>query len=411
MVEIRGSDQSMSHEINIRVVSTRADWASLQPVWNPLLLRTPFPTIYLTYEWLTSWWNCVPGPNVELHILVAERGGNVEAIAPLMKVSKREGGIPIRKIQFISTMRKAEHLSTLSPHLDIIAPPDAGEGVGAIFGYLAQEESAWDYLQLHPAPDESLTLSTFPRSALGFNAHLLQPVLHSSLLRIGCTWDEYVQQHRHDFKKVMRNASGPKQAVNEFRVTEYSSLDQLPGGFDTLLDIERRSWKWTKGVSLNSALFKGFYRKVAQNLGGTGFLIVHILEMQGRPIAYNYAVQFGNKIWGLRMIYDAASRNRAPGKILLYHLLKIAHQSGITAIDFGWGEAHGQYKDSMTNAGAQYSELMVFARSSRGEIARRYFHSRRVRLAVDQATDFTHRIARHLGIHLANSELTREDQL
>ena len=402
----------MLNALTVRVITSREDWNTLRSEWNNLLLQSSAPSVYLTHEWLTTWWDCIAGPNATLNILVIERGGRIVAIAPLMMVVKRVLGIPVRKIQFISTMKKPAHLSTISAHLDIIALSEEEDAMLAIFEHLEREGARWDYLQLYPIPDDSRTLLSF--DAFGARRslrYLLQPAFHSSLLRIDCSWEEYTTRHRREIKKVIKSPEASQSETTGLRVAKYSSLEDVPGGFETLLDIERRSWKWNKGVSLNSALFRDFYRQFALNIGRQGMLIIHILEMDGRPIAYNYAIQFGNVIWGQRMSFDDSYRNRSPGKYLIYHLLQLAHEKHLTAVDFGWGDAHGQYKTSMTNARLQYSELMVFADSLRGRISRSYFGSPRLRVAVDYMSDFKRRIARHLGIRLATSELTRMDQL
>jgi hypothetical protein len=401
----------MSASLTVRAITAREEWSRLRPVWNDLLLRSPSPTVFLTYEWLSTWWDCLAGPSSSLLILVVEREGDIVAVAPMMKVLTHVLGIPMRKVRFISTMKRASHPSTISSNLDIIAPSGEDEAVRAVFAHLRCRESEWDYLQLLPIPDESPTLRCFDKSGNNeLPRFLVQPALHTSIVRIECSWSEYVRGHGREVKKAMKRAEDTNgKGADGLRVIECRSLQEVPGGFETLLDIERHSWKWTKGVSLNSAVFGNFYPKLAENLSGTGMLHIHVLEIEGRPVAYNYSAQFGDAIWGQKLGFDDAYRKHGPGKILVYHLLRIAHEKSLAWVDLGWGDA--QYKSSITKDQQHRSELIVFADTLRGRMAQSYFGSPPLRRTVDHMSDGARRLARHLGIHLASSELTRQDQL
>jgi CelD/BcsL family acetyltransferase involved in cellulose biosynthesis len=78
-------------------------------------------------------------------------------------------------------------------------------------------------------------------------------------------------------------------------------------------------------------------------------------------------------------------------------------------VDLGWGDA--QYKNTITKDQEHRNELMVFADTHRGRMAQSYFNTPSLHRAVEQGSDLARRLARHLGIHLASSELTRQDQL
>jgi hypothetical protein len=215
--------------------------------------------------------------------------------------------------------------------------------------------------------------------------------------------------HKRQWKKILKNMGSLEGGGNGIQVTEHGSLQDIPGGYDTLLDIERRSWKWDKGVSLNAVVYGDFYQQLAQRLSGTGMLSIGLLKANGQPIAYDYQVRFGDVVWALKTSSDESFRKRSPGKMLMYSLVPILHERGVNAIDYLWGDDH--LKVTMANRQQDYGELMIFSDSLRGRLLRMVYGSASRHHAINKISELIRRAARKLGFRLATSELTREDQL
>jgi CelD/BcsL family acetyltransferase involved in cellulose biosynthesis len=55
----------------------------LKDEWNSLLARSRFNTIFLTWEWQTTWWRHLGRNRGELYLLEGRDEGGLVAIAPL----------------------------------------------------------------------------------------------------------------------------------------------------------------------------------------------------------------------------------------------------------------------------------------------------------------------------------------
>ncbi len=86
--------------MDIERVSSYAKFCSLEPVWNSLLAKAATNTVFLTHEWVSSWWNAYAGKH-ELSILVLRDGEAVRAIAPLMATDFKI----FRRLAFIGSNR------------------------------------------------------------------------------------------------------------------------------------------------------------------------------------------------------------------------------------------------------------------------------------------------------------------
>ena len=59
-------------------------------IWDPLLRQSPDNHIFLTWEWLFSWWQ-YHGADKKLRIILIKDNGRIIAIAPLMQSKMRKG--------------------------------------------------------------------------------------------------------------------------------------------------------------------------------------------------------------------------------------------------------------------------------------------------------------------------------
>src|SRR5262245_65719792 len=89
--------------MDVRLVQNSVDFARLRSEWNDLLSRSSADTIFLTWEWLSSWWECYAGPNDALHIVtVRENTGELIGIFPFYRQVRPWLPLsPIRTLRFI----------------------------------------------------------------------------------------------------------------------------------------------------------------------------------------------------------------------------------------------------------------------------------------------------------------------
>ncbi len=138
--------------LSIIKVSTRNEFSRLKEDWTSLLKKSKCDTIFLTWEWMHTWWKCFK-ENKQLFVLaVYDEKGNLAGIAPLCMDKKKIGGITVlRYLRFLGTM------PTSSDHLDfILFQGREKEVLETIVEYLFQE-NRWDLCLLSNIPSTSLT--------------------------------------------------------------------------------------------------------------------------------------------------------------------------------------------------------------------------------------------------------------
>ena len=88
--------------LQIEEISTPEAFQALEPYWNVLLDRCDRQEIYLTFEWISSWWLCFGSEDKSLLVLVVRDGTEIVAIAPCMEHRESLFGLPVRSIKLLS---------------------------------------------------------------------------------------------------------------------------------------------------------------------------------------------------------------------------------------------------------------------------------------------------------------------
>ena len=87
--------------MRIKVIRDIAQLSDYRDAWNKLLVHSSNNHVFLTYEWLRTWWD-VYGADKELLVLVVEDENGLLGIAPLyLETKKVMGVISLKQLFFV----------------------------------------------------------------------------------------------------------------------------------------------------------------------------------------------------------------------------------------------------------------------------------------------------------------------
>jgi CelD/BcsL family acetyltransferase involved in cellulose biosynthesis len=359
----------------------------------------------MTHEWLSAWWGAHASPGMELCILVARDESGIAGIAPLMIVRRRYLGVPLRTIEFISMSRYADDPGAVSGSLDWIVRREPVPVLAAFFDYLAR--LPWHAIRLHPLGADSpfLELTALEASHRGL-AVRRRRVLENAVIDTGGGWERFFKSLTGDFRRTLRRRGEYFSTLGD-AVFERIDGMETAGMFERLMAVERRSWKWRKGVSLNSAAYGDFYVSFARAAAARGWLRTWVLSLKGEDVAYELCVCFDGELHCLKKSYDARYADAFPGGLLERHIYEAAFSEGLRRIHTLWGdEAHKLLWRSVLEP---HDELLITARGARSVVT--VLLGERAQLAHRRLAEAAKRAFRIAGFHPRFSELTRMDQL
>ncbi len=344
--------------MRVEEFSTTEEFKSLEPIWNTTLNNSSHPTLYLTYEWLSVWWKCHQTPEKRLYILVIRDDETVFAIAPFMIITRTIFGIPVRTISFLSMMRYAYSALNCSGSLDIIVTQRHDEVFQVLFAHLNANAKRWDYMRLHPVPENSYTLKALQQAATSQGFPFSTRLVFASACITAATWEEYTKALSQTFRKGNRNM------LNRLARSGAVEFIHVDGSTDTgdalqkLLSIEKRSWKRGNGIAIDAPQYKNFYKEIFHIAGNHGWLHLWMLKVNETYIAYDLCLVFNGSVEVLKGSYNTSFREYSPGRIIFSKELEYFFQNGIRKINLLWGDL--TYKLRWANHLERHHEIYLF---------------------------------------------------
>jgi CelD/BcsL family acetyltransferase involved in cellulose biosynthesis len=396
--------------VEVRELRTKEQLETLRPHWNAVLKKTGRPSLYLTFEWLSTWWKCFEDDRRELYVLVVTEGEEILGIAPFMKVRSTFLGLRFVKIEFISASDYAfSHLMIAGP-LEFILTERKSEVVAAIVSHLVSRQEEWAFLRLEPLADDSPTLPLMEAEARSRNLRTRRVELSPSFeIRIDSDWESYFSRRPAQFRRNLRRRERLLQRLGNVQFVHCDSLAQTENGFDDVLDIERRSWKWTRGMSINCVGYSNFFPVFADVMSQTGWLRLSFLRLDGRNIAYCYAAAYEGTEECFKTAYDKSFGAFSPGNLLQWRRFEQDFRKGASGFNLMRGAPN--YKKCWSTHERKLREIFVFNSSRRSKVIYFFFFTLHLYGKFRMIPDLSKRLARRLGLTLKHSELTRMDQL
>jgi CelD/BcsL family acetyltransferase involved in cellulose biosynthesis len=186
------------------------------------------------------------------------------------------------------------------------------------------------------------------------------------------TWDAYEGGLRRKFRSELRRRR--RLLENEGRLT----LEVCDGTqrLDELLEegfrVEGSGWKGAYGTSIDlQPGLHPFYTEVARWAAERGWLRLAHLRLDGRPLAFDYCLEYDKAHYLLKTGYDPAYARFSPGMIIRYLMVYRAFSEGIAIYDFCGPDF--AWKREWTNTTQERQFLHMFAPTALGSLDRAIF--------------------------------------
>lgn len=308
----------------VEVITTDRAFAELEPVWNNLVAEAGITHPFLTYEWMSTWWECF-GDDAELNILLVRAGGEPIAIAPLMRTRQRVFGPRLRSLRFLAN----DH----SPRCDFIVGSRSDDAYAAIFSFLMSNAELWDMVDLRELPADSRSLEQLSSGAE--QAGVLSGRRHSfdsTFLPLVEDWEESLSAKRRWF---LRNRFKRLSALGRVELESVSAEADLDAALEEGFRLEAAAWKAEAGTAIScDARVHRFYALLAKRAASRAWLRLQFLKVGDRRIAFAYTLVYANRMYLLKPGFDPEYASYSPGNLLTHLVLRDAFTSGFSAYDF-----------------------------------------------------------------------------
>jgi CelD/BcsL family acetyltransferase involved in cellulose biosynthesis len=305
------------------IVSTPDDLRALAPHWDRLASR--FSTPLLTHDWFVSAAESFHSRD-RIAVFVRKSGDDVVAIAPMLE--RRRFGLR---------------------SLEIIGCDQLGEPSGLLYERPSDLRCILEEIASQGLPvsidrvSDPVLVAELSAIEGGTAGELLSSVATSPWIRIGGPWKAYYETITSKWRSAQRRAA--KKAESEGAVA-FDFFSPGAGEFRELMErfveVEGRSWKSRLGTALKTNdRLRTFFERYGGASAAKGIARFAFMRIGEKPVAAQFAVEYGRRHWLLKIGYDEQYSHCSPGILLMYAALERAFDAGLEAFEFlgsneGW---------------------------------------------------------------------------
>lgn len=333
------SDLGIGQEPPLRL--ERTDHAEASPEeWTKLAEASG--NVFLTREWMTTWWRHVGPGGSPLTMTCREPAGRLVAILPLA-VTRRG---PLKIVRFMGHGPADE----LGP---VCAPEHRPRAAEALSGALAEADG--DLLVGGQLPGDTDWSGWIGGKAIRWEA---SPVIRSA----GLGWENYLSSKSANFREQVRARERRLRRSHELTYRLASDPARLQAELDVLFALHQARWRG----QASAFRWERFHREFASAALERGWLRLWFLELDGRPAAAWYGFRFG----GVEAFYQSGRDPRwdpaSLGFVLLAHSIREALDDGVREYRLLRGDEPYKYRFADADPGVT---TVVLGRGALGRTA------------------------------------------
>jgi peptidoglycan/xylan/chitin deacetylase (PgdA/CDA1 family)/CelD/BcsL family acetyltransferase involved in cellulose biosynthesis len=307
-------------------------WEELQAIsreWNEVLANSLEDTLFLTWEWISAWWNHY-GSGRQLFVLLAEKQGRLVGIAPFYVYEVKKYGRRWKALKLIGDG------SGDSDYQDCIALAGfEGEVAQALVGFLAGRRDDWHVMEFESVPETSPFIKAFLDAAKKNLAGMSHQAVPCTSIVLPSRWDEYLNLLKPRVRSKVRSSLAFLEKEIRSIPVVCSDPDELNEWLPILFDLHTRRWQQAgqSGVFHGTAK-RNFYAEVSRATLEKGWLAFYRLDWGERALAMQYGFLYRDRFLLLQEGYDPGFENVRPGQTLRAWTIRHWIENGLKEYDF-----------------------------------------------------------------------------
>ena len=298
--------------------------------WNGLVKQSEFDNIFLTHEWMTSWWD-IFGADYELLLYAAKENDILLGLAPMM--------IHSRIMEFVSTGE--------ADYSDFIATSERkSEVLKAFFDQFHKVRKRFDLMILENIPDRSITpqfLRDYGRNLFPMMRDWISNQCPALIIRGN---EEFVLSclRKNDVKTRFNYLN--KNGKLEYKIAE--TPDEILRELDTLFKLHEERRFIAGGQSkFDNPKPREFYKKLIDVMLPLGWLRFDSLKFNDEPLAYHFGFYYGDTLYHYTPTFNLDYYKRSPGTVIIKFMIEDCLKRNAKEFDFTRGAE--QYKKRFAN--------------------------------------------------------------
>ncbi len=341
--------------MRIVLLQRESDLEALRESWANLLQRAASPAIFVTWEWIRTWWSVYGAPG-ELRVLTAyDDRDELVGIVPLRLQRRQRFGQTVSTLSFIGDgSNDSDYLNA------IVAAGQENAVFAAVRAFLAVDLNRGTVLLLNEIPDASPSIAAFEQMAAQSGTLTSIKDVPCSTVHLPDSWEEYLTVLRPRFRTKVRSVLRNMESRSGVRFGFCETIEDVSRLLPILFDLHTRRWKQEgKPGVFGWDRKRHFYQAVSRVLLDQGWLRFSWLEWNGTILAAQYGFTYNGVYSQLQEGYEPDSEHWNPGVALRAWSIRRLIGAGVREYDFLGGV--GRHKSDWGSI-VKESKCFVIAR-------------------------------------------------
>lgn len=355
-------------------IESNSQFQDLKAVWNGLLDKCLDRHIFLTWEYLSTYWKYF-GRGKRLRILIAGANGKTLAIAPL-----RQTHYPILGSLSYDVIEPLAYAG--ADYAGFLMPQKAEDCCRSFLEYLV-ESGGWDFMHLYDLPQYSVIPQLLshlrvsgPSCELVDTPNRTCPYI-SIPDRTSLLTNSLSGHFRNSVQRCMRKL---QREHGKVELVDSSGFGSITNAMNNFFRLHRERWlsKNMPGY-FSEQVRRDFHVDLAKSFAAKGWLALYFLTVDDDPVAVSYNYVYDNRMYSVLGGFDPEYSTYSVGNLLMARVLEECVRRRIREYD-------------LMKGGESYK--FEWAKTSRTNISVRFVNHRPISILYDRGI----RVARTLGI-------------
>ncbi|GMU09697.1 GNAT family N-acetyltransferase [Corallococcus caeni] len=330
---------------------------ALETEWNALVKRVDDQVFY-RHEFVRCWLEHF-APGARLRILAARNAlGTLVAVLGLKEEQGHQYGLPVRQLSSLTNKH--------SCRFDLVAEEPKRAAV-AFLSHLMGDPS-WEVLRLSDVPEGGAAWELVHAAKGAGMPWGAWPSARSPYLVLPSTVAAWTKGRSN--AKPLRRRRRRLEEKGRVEVERVAGIEGLGSKLEEAFALEQSGWKAQEGTAIAQAEHRrGFYTGLARTAAERGWLGLYFLRLDGRPIAFQYGLEYGGRYLAMKPGYDEALAEVSPGHLLTENLIQDCIGRGLSELDLLGDDA--PYKREWTEQVRQHHWLFIYRDTWMGQTLQR----------------------------------------
>jgi CelD/BcsL family acetyltransferase involved in cellulose biosynthesis len=304
---------------------------TFRDAWENLLLKNSANSIFLTPEWLGSWWQTFGQEKGRklMSLVFLDQERQVTAIAPLFQESRLFPPVQVKTLRLLGAG------SGDSDALDLIVQPGFESEVAEAFLSWLSRNKVWDICSFETLASAS---SVADRLLEALSLRGWRPTREDSpnfYIDLPHTWEAYLATLDTRFRPLLTRYPRRLQSKHRIRFFRCDRLQDLPSGLETLFRLHQMRWtKAGERGAFSNPMRRNFYFRMAEAFLRRGWLEFWLLEVENETVAAQFCFRYGTTVYLLQEGFNPNYAAEKVGYALRAHVLQQMIQTGARRYDF-----------------------------------------------------------------------------